>query len=134
MKDCVKKDVCRHLIALDGNLEVCAATETCRFILEVPESKKEKPAKRSYKKKDEATKRHYKKRTESDPTLHEPVEDNSGITKAQYKKAKKKITIARQNGKFDENQELAFGPMKGKHFNGLTGAQKKQIVSIAKDL
>ncbi len=134
MRDCVKKDVCRHLIALDGNLEACAATETCRFILEAVESKKEKPATRTYKKKGEATKRHYKKRTESAPPLHEPIDDDSGITEKQFKKAKKKIINARQNKGLNENQERALESMKGLHFKSLNGTQKQQILNIAKDL
>ncbi len=129
MKNCVKKDVCKHLIVLGDDPDgPCAVVETCKFILEAQDAKKEKPAKRHYKK------RHYKKRLGSDEPLREPIEDDSGITKKQIVKARLKITIAEKNDKLTDNQTLALKSLKGIRFPMLTGPQKNQIINIAKDL
>jgi hypothetical protein len=56
------------------------------------------------------------------------------ITEKQFMKARKKIINAKQRGKLDENQELAFKSFKGLHFKNMTAAMKEQIVNMAKDL
>jgi cytochrome oxidase Cu insertion factor (SCO1/SenC/PrrC family) len=79
-------------------------------------------------------KRHYKKRikaADSDAGLYEDVETGK-ITEKQFKKARKKLSNADQNGKLDENQKLALKALKGIRFKTASDGQKEQIMNMAK--
>ncbi|HUU39347.1 MAG TPA: hypothetical protein VMW42_00250 [Desulfatiglandales bacterium] len=122
IKACIHKCVCRHLVASDSDPDgYCAVTEVCRFY--VPEHDGTKPVKRAY-----------KKRLVSDPPINEELEDDSGITEKQFKKAKKKIQNAKQNKGLNDSQKRALKAMKGLRFKSMSGAQKQQILNIANDL
>jgi len=104
--ECVRKDICKFFDMGDKVVAVSTA----------------KPVKRKYTRKGKA---------DFDDKI-DP--DDSGITEKQFKKARKKIANAQQNGKLDENQKLALSSLKGVRFKNATAAQKEQVINMARDL
>ncbi len=79
-------------------------------------------------------KRHYKKHAKIAPDDDNADIANCDITEKQFKKARKKISNAKQNKGLDENQERALASLKGVKYKNATAAQKEQILNIAKAL
>ncbi len=138
MKACFHKGVCKHLIVLGDEPDgPCAIVEACKFYVgmdsdELKKGKKEKTAKRHYKKRGpKPGKRKYTKRVK-EPSEEELHDD--GISKKAFDKAKKKIINAKANKGINENQERAFDMTKGLRFTKMNQGQKQQIIDIAKDL
>jgi hypothetical protein len=124
MAGCKLDVICKHFV-LESFTE-CVRKGMCKFFTEGDKAIGGGKAAEE--------KRHYKKRAKTAPDDDNTDIGDCNITEKQFKKARKKISNAKQNKGIDENQEKALESLKGVKYKNATAAQKEQIIGIAKDL